>query len=325
MSTYAVTGAGGFIGSHLVERLLRDGHEVRALVRYTSTSSIGFLGPAEAEWPDQLKIEAGAVEDPGCIDRLVAGVDAVLHLGALIGIPYSYVAPHHYVQTNIVGTINVLDAVRANGVRRMVHISTSETYGTAQFVPINESHPVRAQSPYAATKAGADQLALSYQRSFGTPVVVIRPFNTYGPRQSARAFIPTVITQALTGDVVKLGALTPRRDLTFVADTVDGMVRASTASGVEGMEINLGTGISYSVGSVAKRIVEMVNPGAEIIHDAGRDRPADSEVMELQSDITRARELLGYEPSTTLDAGLEATIAYMRNHLDAYRVGEYLV
>lgn len=325
MSTYAVTGAGGFIGSHLVERLLRDGHEVRALVRYTSTSSIGFLGPAEAQWPGQLTIEAGAVEDPGCIDRLVAGVDAVLHLGALIGIPYSYVAPHHYVQTNIVGTINVLDAVRAHGVRRMVHISTSETYGTAQFVPINESHPVHAQSPYAATKAGADQLALSYQRSFGTPVVVIRPFNTYGPRQSARAFIPTVITQALTGDVVKLGAITPRRDLTFVADTVDGMVRASTAPGIEGMEINLGTGISHSVGSVAERIVEMVNPGAEIVHDAGRDRPADSEVMELQSDITRARELLGYEPSTTLDAGLEATIDYVRKHLDAYRVGEYLV
>jgi NAD dependent epimerase/dehydratase len=325
LSTYAVTGAGGFIGSHLVERLLRDGHEVRALVRYTSTSSVGFLGPAEREWPGQLAIEAGALEDPGSVNRLIAGADAVLHLGALIGIPYSYVAPHHYVQTNIVGTINVLDAVRSHGVQRMVHVSTSETYGTAQFVPISESHPVHAQSPYAATKAGADQLALSYQRSFGTPVVVVRPFNTYGPRQSARAFIPTVITQALTGDVVKLGSLAPRRDLTFVADTVDGMVRASTAPNVEGLEINLGTGISYSVGEVAERIVALVNPAATIVHDPDRDRPADSEVMELQSDISLARRLLDYDPTTPLDAGLEATIAYMRENLAAYRVGEYLV
>ncbi len=325
MTTFAVTGAGGFIGSHLVERLLTDGHDVRALVRYSSTSSVGFLGEARERWPERLIIEAGAIEDPGCVNRFVDGADVVLHLAALIGIPYSYVAPHHYVQTNIVGTINVLDAVRRTGATRMVHISTSETYGTAQFVPISESHPVHAQSPYAATKAGADQLALSYARSFDTPVVVVRPFNTYGPRQSARAFIPTVITQALSSDEVKLGAVTPRRDLTYVADTVDGMVRAASAPDVEGMEINLGTGVSYSVGEVAERIVATVNPSAVIVHDAERERPADSEVMELQSDITRARELLGYDPNTTLDEGLALTVQYVRDNLDRYRVGEYLV
>ncbi len=325
MTTFAVTGAGGFIGSHLVERLLTDGHDVRALVRYSSTSSVGFLGEAHERWPERLIIEAGTIEDPGCVNRFVDGADVVLHLAALIGIPYSYVAPHHYVQTNIVGTINVLDAVRRTGATRMVHISTSETYGTAQFVPISESHPVHAQSPYAATKAGADQLVLSYARSFDTPVVVVRPFNTYGPRQSARAFIPTVITQALSSDEVKLGAVTPRRDLTYVADTVDGMVRAASAPDVEGMEINLGTGVSYSVGEVAERIVATVNPSAVIVHDAERERPADSEVMELQSDITRARELLGYDPNTTLDEGLALTIQYIRDNLDRYRVGEYLV
>ncbi len=325
MTTFAVTGAGGFIGSHLVERLLTDGHDVRALVRYSSTSSVGFLGEARERWPERLIIEAGAIEDPGCVNRFVDGADVVLHLAALIGIPYSYVAPHHYVQTNIVGTINVLDAVRHTGATRMVHISTSETYGTAQFVPISESHPVHAQSPYAATKAGADQLALSYARSFDTPVVVVRPFNTYGPRQSARAFIPTVITQALSSDEVKLGAVTPRRDLTYVADTVDGMVQAASAPDVEGMEINLGTGVSYSVGEVAECIVATVNPSAVIVHDAERERPADSEVMELQSDITRARELLGYDPNTTLDEGLALTIQYIRDNLDRYRVGEYLV
>lgn len=325
MSRFAVTGAGGFIGSHLVERLLADGHEVRALVRYSSTSSIGFLGDARKAYPDRLVIEAGAVEDAGCINRLVAGCDGVLHLAALIGIPYSYIAPHHYVQTNIVGTINVLDAVRQHDIRRMVHVSTSETYGTAQFVPISETHPVHAQSPYAATKAGADQLALSYYRSFGTPVVVIRPFNTYGPRQSARAFIPTVITQALSGDVIRLGSTAPRRDLTFVADTVDGMVRAATAASIDGLEINLGTGVSHSVGEVAEEIIAQVNPAARLTHDPERDRPDNSEVMELQSDITRARDLLGYAPTTTLAGGLAATIAYMREHLADYRVGEYLV
>lgn len=325
MSVVAVTGAGGFIGSHLVERLLNDGHEVRALVRYVSTSSIGFLGPAREAWPDRLRIDSGTVEDPGCIRNLLDGVEVVFHLAALGGIPYSYVAPHHYVQTNVLGTLNVLEATRALGIGRMVNVSTSETYGTAQFVPITESHPVHAQSPYAATKASADQLTLSYQRSFGTPVVVIRPFNTFGPRQSARAVIPTIVTQALTGDVVRLGGTAPRRDLTYVSDTVSGMILAGFADGIEGQEINLGTGVSWAIGDIARMVIERVNPAARVEVDTGRLRPDTSEVMELVADIAKARRLLGYEPAVTLEEGLDLVIDEIRSNLDRFRIGEYLV
>lgn len=323
MGHFAVTGAGGFIGSHLVERLLADGHRVRALVRYSSTSSIGLLGEARARHPEALEIVAGDVTDPACVMRLVDGCERVLHLAALIGIPYSYVAPHHYVQTNLVGTLNVLEAARAAGVARLVHISTSETYGTAQFVPITEQHPAHAQSPYAATKVGADQLALSYQRSFGLPVVVVRPFNTYGPRQSARAFIPTVIAQALAGDVVRMGSLDPRRDLNYVTDTVAGMVAAALAPGVEGYEINIGSGVSHSVGDVARAIIQQVNPDARIEQDPARVRPADSEVMELVAGIERARELLDYAPAVGLEQGLERVIAHMRTSADLSDAGRY--
>jgi dTDP-glucose 4,6-dehydratase len=325
VSVAAVTGAGGFIGSHLVEHLLSDGHDVRALVRYVSTSSIGFLGPAREGWPDRLRIDSGTVEDPGCIRHLLDGVDVVFHLAALGGIPYSYVAPHHYVQTNVLGTLNVLEATRALGVGRMVNVSTAETYGTAQFVPITESHPVHAQSPYAATKASADQLALSYQRSFGTPVVVIRPFNTFGPRQSARAVIPTIVTQALTGDVVRLGGTAPRRDLTYVSDTVNGMVLAGFVPGVEGEEINLGTGVSCGIGDIARMVIERVNPGARVEVDPDRLRPDTSEVMELVAGIEKARRLLGYEPAVAFEQGLDLVIEDIRGNLDRFRVGEYLV
>jgi NAD dependent epimerase/dehydratase len=325
LSVVAVTGAGGFIGSHLVERLLTDGHDVRALVRYVSTSSIGFLGPAREAWPERLRIDAGTVEDPGCLRDLLDSVDVVFHLAALGGIPYSYVAPHHYVQTNVIGTLNVLEAARALGVGRMVSVSTSETYGTAQFVPITESHPVHAQSPYAATKASADQLVLSYQRSFGTPVVVVRPFNTFGPRQSARAVIPAIVTQALTGDVVRLGSVAPRRDLTYVSDTVNGMVLAGFAPGVEGEEINLGTGVSWAVGDIAAMVIERVNPGARIEVDPARLRPDASEVMELVAGIDKARRLLGFEPTVPFARGLELVIDEIRGNLDRFRVGEYLV
>jgi NAD dependent epimerase/dehydratase len=307
-----VTGAGGFIGSHLTERLLTDGHQVRALVRYTSTSSIGFLGPARDRFGDQLEIVAGTVADPGCTRSLVEGTDLVMHLAALIGIPYSYVGPHHYVQTNLTGTLNMLEAARATSVSRFVHISTSETYGTAQFTPITEAHPVHAQSPYAATKAGADQLALSYQRSFELPVVVVRPFNTFGPRQSVRAFIPTVVAQALKGDVVRLGSLTPRRDLNFVTDTVNGMVLAAMTPGIEGREINVGSGISHSIGEVAQAIIDRVNPAARIEFDAERERPEKSEVMDLLADISLAEDLLGYRPQVGFEEGLDRVIEYMR-------------
>lgn len=325
MGRYAVTGAGGFIGGHLVERLLADGHQVRALVRYSSTSAIGFLGPARERYGDQLEIVAGAVEDPACVLRLVDGCERVLHLAALIGIPYSYVAPHHYVQTNLTGSLNVLEAARTVGVERLVHISTSETYGTAQFTPITEAHPVHAQSPYAATKAGADQLALSYHRSFELPVVVVRPFNTYGPRQSPRAFIPTVIAQALAGDVIRMGSLEPRRDLNFVADTVDGMVRAAQTAGIDGQEINVGSGVAHSVGEVAQMIIDRVNPRAQIEIDPARIRPGASEVMELLADIERARELLDYRPTVDLGTGLDRVIAHMRENADLGTAAEYHV
>lgn len=322
MSRVAVTGAGGFIGSHLVEHLLAEGHDVRALVRYTSTSARGFLDEIAHE---RLETMSGDVTDPGCVNRLVEGCDAVLHLAALIGIPYSYVAPHHYVQTNVTGTLNVLEAARAAGTRRVVVTSTSETYGTAQFTPITELHPVHAQSPYAATKAAADQLALSYHRSFGTPVVVIRPFNTFGPRQSARAFIPTIITQALAGDVVRLGSLDPRRDMNYVGDTARGMALAAFAPGVEGEEINLGAGVSRSVGEIARMIIARVNPSARIESDDARVRPEASEVMELLADIDKAGRTLGYRPEVDFEEGLDRTVDYLRANLARYRVGEYLV
>ncbi|MEQ8833906.1 MAG: GDP-mannose 4,6-dehydratase [Miltoncostaeaceae bacterium] len=325
MGLFAVTGAGGFIGGHLVERLLGDGHRVRALVRYSSTSSIGFLDSARARHPEALEIVHGDVEDPACMVRLIDGCERVLHLAALIGIPYSFVAPHHYVQTNLMGTLNVLEAARAAGVERLVHISTSETYGTAQFVPITEAHPAHAQSPYAATKVGADQLALSYQRSFGLPVVVVRPFNTYGPRQSPRAFIPTVIAQALAGDVIRMGSLDPRRDLNYVTDTVQGMVAAAITPGVEGAEINIGSGVSHSIGDVARAIIERVNPSARIELDPARVRPGASEVMELVAGIERAGELLGYAPSVPLEAGIERVIEHMRTDADLRHAGEYHV
>lgn len=325
MATAVVTGAGGFIGSHLTERLLGDGHRVRALVRYTSTSSIGFLGPAQTRFPDRLEIVAGTVADPGCTRSLLDGVDTVYHLAALIGIPYSYVGPHHYVQTNLTGTLNMLEAARAAGVGRFVHISTSETYGTAQFTPISESHPVHAQSPYAATKAGADQLALSYHRSFDLPVVVVRPFNTFGPRQSARAFIPTVVAQALNGDVVRMGSLTPRRDLNFVTDTVNGMVLAGTTAGVEGYEINIGSGISHSIGEVAQAIIDRVNPRAVIEFDPTRERPEKSEVMDLLADISLATRLLGYQPRVTFEDGLDRVVAYMQSLTQLPDASRYII
>lgn len=320
-----VTGAGGFIGSHLTERLLADGHHVRALVRYTSTSSIGHLGPARERHGDRLEIVAGTVEDPSCMRDLIDGTEIVFHLAALIGIPYSYVAPHHYVATNLSGTLNVLEAARSASVRRLVHISTSETYGTAQFTPITEQHPVHAQSPYAATKAGADQLALSYHRSFDVPVVVVRPFNTFGPRQSARAFIPAVIGQALAGDVVQLGSLTPRRDLNFVTDTVNGMVLAGTAEGVDGEEINVGSGVSHTIGEVAEAIIARVNPSARIVFDSARERPSKSEVMDLLADTTRAQRLLGYHPQVSFEDGLDRVIDHMRRDGDLADAGTYLI
>lgn len=309
-----VTGAGGFIGSHLTEALVGVGARVRALVHYNAQGSVGALAHASPAVLDDVEIVAGDVRDPFAVRGLLRGADAVFHLAALIGIPYSYVAPASYVATNVEGTLNVLEAARAEGLRRIVVTSTSETYGTAQYVPIDERHPLVAQSPYAASKIAADQLALSYWRSFDVPVVVVRPFNTFGPRQSERAILPTIVSQALRrpGTPIALGSLSPRRDLTFVKDTASGFLTLARHPDAMGRVTNLGTGSARSVGEMVKAVGRVLGRSLEVQEDAQRVRPTASEVMELVADASAARAM-GWEPKTSFDAGLEAVVEYMRN------------
>jgi NAD dependent epimerase/dehydratase len=320
-----VTGAGGFIGSHLADELLRQGAVVRAMVRYNSESSIGNLSFLAPDRRRALEIAAGNIEDSDFVLRAVEGMDIVLHLAALIAIPYSYVAPRSYVRTNVEGVLNVLEAARRSGVRRMVHTSTSEVYGDAQRAPIDETHPLQGRSPYSASKIGADKLAESYFRSFGTPVVTLRPFNTFGPRQSARAIIPTIIAQALERDAVELGSLDPQRDLTFVSDTVDGFIRAATQPGIEGETINLGVGETHSIGQLAKRILGLMGVDKPIRLDPRRIRPVASEVMKLVSDNSKAHRLLGWEPRIALDDGLSQSIAFVDRNRHLYQASRYAV
>lgn len=320
-----VTGAGGFIGSHLTERLVHEGAQVRAFVRYNSRGDLGLLSLLPPLVFSQLTVIAGDLRDGEAVREAVRGVDTVLHLGALIAIPYSYRHPRAVVETNVLGTLNVLIGARDYAVRRVVHTSTSEVYGTAQVVPIDESHPLQGQSPYSASKIGADKLAESFYRSFGLPVATVRPFNTYGPRQSARAVIPTIITQVLTCNQVHLGALTPMRDLTFVDDTVEGFLRAAEADAAVGLETNLGTGASISMGDLALRIMHLMGRELPVVTDEARLRPVDSEVMRLQASNLRARDLLGWEPRVSLDEGLGRTIAWIRENLGRYRPGVYEV
>jgi dTDP-glucose 4,6-dehydratase len=272
-----------------------------------------------------MDVLAGDIRDPETLVPAMDGVDTVFHLAALIAIPYSYLTPLAYVRTNVEGTTNVLEAARAAGVGRIVHTSTSEVYGTARAVPISEAHPLQGQSPYSASKIGADKIAESFHAAFDLPVTVLRPFNTFGPRQSARAVIPTIITQALVGETVRLGAVTPTRDLTYVQDTVDGFIAAAEAPAAVGRTINLGAGREISVGDLARRIQGLMDREVVVEHDARRDRPAASEVERLLSDNTLARDLLGWEPRHTLDEGLEATIEWLSRHLDRYRPGTYQV
>jgi NAD dependent epimerase/dehydratase len=320
-----VTGAAGFIGSHLVEELLKRGAVVRAMVHYNSTFSIRNLAYLEGRQESSLDIASGNIEDSDFVLRAVDGMDIVLHLAALIGIPYSYVAPRSYVRTNVEGTLNVLEAARRLGTRRVVHTSTSEVYGTAQREPMDEFHPLQGQSPYSASKIGADKLAESYHRAFGTPVVTLRPFNTFGPRQSARAVIPTIISQALECDEIVLGSIDPERDLTYVGDTVDGFIRAAVRQGIEGETINLGTGETHSIGAVATRIVGLIGSHKRLSHDPRRVRPAASEVGKLVSDNRKARQLLDWLPCTSLDDGLRQTIAFIDQNRAAYRAGRYVI
>jgi NAD dependent epimerase/dehydratase len=330
MKRVLVTGADGFIGSHLVEALVARGVQVRAFVFYNSFNSWGWLDHAPERVRKSIEVFAGDVRDPHGVRKALTGCDTVLHLAALIGIPYSYHSPDAYVDTNVRGTLNVLQAARDLGVERVVHTSTSEVYGTARFVPITEEHPLQGQSPYSATKIGADQLALSFHRSFGTPVAVVRPFNTFGPRQSARAIIPSIIVQLANGAArLKLGSLEPSRDLSFVSDTVRGFIAVAESARAIGEVINIGNGFEISMGELARTIAELMRQSPVIEQDAERVRPAQSEVQRLLADNRRAAELAGWKPEyqglAGLKKGLAQTIEWFKNpdNLRCYKADLY--
>jgi dTDP-glucose 4,6-dehydratase len=318
-----VTGAGGFIGSHLVEQLVQRGASVRAFVRYNSRGDIGHLRLLPADTIAEVELLAGDLCDPQTVGQAAAGVQTIFHLGASISIPYSYRHPAEVASANLVGTMNVLLASRDLGIERLVHASSSEVYGTALYVPIDEDHPLHGQSPYAATKIGADKLAESFYCSYDLPVVTVRPFNTYGPRQSARAVIPSIITQALGNPAISLGNPDTKRDFTFVDDTVRGFLRAAEAEGVDGKTFNLGTGQAICIGELVKKIGQILGRELSIVTDPIRMRPGKSEVLNLVSDNRKAGEQMAWVPTASLDEGLGRTIAWIQEHLDLYRIGAY--
>jgi NAD dependent epimerase/dehydratase len=320
-----VTGAGGFIGSHLCERLLQLGAQVTALVRYTSRSDWGNLEYLSPAMKSSLKVVCGNIEDSNLVDSCVKGKDIVFHLAALIGIPYSYVAPLSYVRTNIEGTLNILEAGRKYSVGRILHTSTSETYGTALYTPIDEKHPLQGQSPYSASKISADKLAESYFLSFDLPVVTVRPFNTYGPRQSARAVIPTIISQALTRPEIMLGSLDPVRDLLFVKDTVNGFIRAAEIDGAIGETINIGFGEGITVGELANLVLRLMHLDKPVVLAHERVRPQNSEVFTLICDNRKALELIGWAPQYSLKEGLLEVVGFISENLHVYKPNIYMV
>lgn len=330
--TILITGADGFIGSHLTEALVRQGHKVRAFVLYNSFNSWGWLDQCNDDVKGQFEVFAGDVRDPHGIKEAMKGCDVVLHLAALIAIPYSYHSPDTYVDTNIKGTLNVLQAARELGVRRVIHTSTSEVYGTARFVPITEQHPLQGQSPYSASKIAADQLAYSFHASFGLPLVIARPFNTYGPRQSARAVIPTIISQIASGKrQIKLGAVSPTRDFNYVQDTVEGFISAMNSEQGLGEVVNFGSNFEISIGDTAQLIAEAMNVKIDVITDDSRLRPADSEVERLWADNTKARELFGWQPvygdREGFKRGIVETAEWFEHsgNLSSYKVDVYNV
>lgn len=321
-----VTGSEGFIGSHLTEMLLDKGYDVRAFVLYNSFGSWGWLDALPPEKRAALDVVMGDVRDPVFVRRAMEGVDCAFHLAALIAIPYSYYAPDAYVDTNIKGTLNVLNAARDLHIRRVLVTSTSEVYGTAQYVPIDERHPYQGQSPYSATKIAADRLAESYFRSFSLPVTIVRPFNTYGPRQSSRAVIPTVISQLLAGhDEIRLGSLTPTRDFVFCKDTARGFIELSRCDAAIGREVNIATGQEISIGELAQKLIDFIRPGAKIICEEQRLRPAASEVERLLGSNELLYSLTGFRPQISIDEGLRITVDWIRSHMDAYKIDRYMV
>ena len=320
--TVLVTGAGGFIGSRLCEKLIEGGSSVRAFVRYTSRAEIGLLKLLPKEVLEKIEIIRGDLRDNNAVEQAAKGTDTVFHLGALISIPYSYVHPVETVQTNVIGTMNILETCRKVGAK-LVHTSTSEVYGTALRVPIDEGHPLQGQSPYSASKIGADKLVESYYRSFDVPSITIRPFNTYGPGQSNRAVIPTIITQALAGEVVRLGNLDAIRDFTYLDDTVEGFLLAGQAGLWDGETYNLGSGQEISIGDIAELIFKIMGKQPVIQVEQSRLRPEKSEVLRLISDNQKAKAALGWQPNVGMEEGLRRTIAWINAHLDLYNPEEY--
>jgi dTDP-glucose 4,6-dehydratase len=324
-----VTGADGFIGSHVVETLVKGGHDVRAFVLYNSFNSWGWLDESDKAIRDSIDIFAGDIRDPHGVDKAVEKQEVILNLAALIAIPYSYHSPDTYIDTNIKGTLNILQAARRHSVKRVVQTSTSEVYGTAQYIPIDEAHPLHPQSPYAATKVGADQLALSFHASFDVPVGILRPFNTYGPRQSARAVIPTIISQLANKSKVKLGSLSPTRDFSFVQDTANGFLAAAQSDAIVGQTINLGSGFEISIKETAEIIAKLMNTKLELVDDEQRVRPENSEVERLHASIEKAKTLLGWQPELKglagFETGLKKTIEWFSNpkNLSRYKADRY--
>jgi NAD dependent epimerase/dehydratase len=325
-----VTGADGFIGSHLTEELVKRGYEVRAFVLYNSFNSWGWLDHSPPEIKKSFEIFAGDVRDPHGVRQAMKGCDVVFHLGALISIPYSYHSPDTYIDTNVKGSLNIVHAARELGISKVIHTSTSEVYGTAQFVPMTEEHPLQGQSPYSASKIGADQIAMSFYHSFNTPVSIVRPFNTYGPRQSARGVIPTVITQIASGArKIKLGSLHPTRDFSYIQDTVNGFIAVAKSDQTIGEVINIGSNFEISIGETVKIIAEIMNANIEIERDAQRIRPEHSEVERLWANNSKAHKLTGWAPSyggvEGLKRGLQETVAWFTNteHLRQYKPSEY--
>lgn len=320
-----VTGAGGFIGSHLVNELVLNGADVTALVHYNASSFINNLGFLEKEILEKVNIKFGDITDAFQMQSLTQGSDLVFHLAALIGIPYSYAAPSAYVSVNVNGTLNMLEAVRSNSIPKIIVTSTSETYGTSVYTPIDEKHPMQAQSPYSAAKIGADKLAESYFLSFNLPVCIVRPFNTFGPRQSLRAVIPAIISQALNSEEIKLGSLSPVRDMVFVKDTVKGFLLAGVTEKSIGEVINLGTGNGISIGELTEMIFKILGSNKKIIEDSERIRPEKSEVLQLICDNKKAKEILGWFPEYSLEEGLRETISFIQKNLSSYGKEKYTV
>lgn len=319
-----VTGADGFIGSHLTEELIKSGADVRAFVYYNSFNSWGWIDYLPNEIKSRIDVVAGDIRDPYFVRTALEGIDIVYHLAALIAIPYSYYAPDAYVDTNIKGTLNVLNAAKEFKTKRVLITSTSEVYGTAQYVPIDEKHPFQGQSPYSASKIGADRIAESFYRSFNIPVTIVRPFNTYGPRQSARAVIPTIISQLLAGvEEIKLGSLSPTRDFVYVKDTVKGFMEIAQCSQAIGKEINISTMNEISIGDLAQKLIDLINPSAKIVCDEQRLRPKNSEVERLLGDNSLLYSLTGFKPLTHIDDGLKETIKYIKHNHNSYKHAQY--